>query len=133
MLSAVRAAGLEGRITFAGYLPDISAAYAGLDLVVIPSLSEGLPNVLLEAMLHRKPIVTTAVGGVPEVMQADLSGWLVPPGDPETLALAIIEALRNSRLREALGEIGQRHVLEAFSPASRALQMARLYQELLSS
>ena len=77
----VRAKGLEDRVTFAGYQAEISSIYSVLDLVVIPSLSEGLPNVLLEAFLHRRPVVGTAVGGIPDVMQGELSRWLVPPGD----------------------------------------------------
>src|SRR5438094_5059132 len=71
--AAVREAGLEDRIKFAGHMADTSPIYASLDLVVIPSLSEGLPNVLLEAMLHRKAVVATAVGGIPEVMRGGLA------------------------------------------------------------
>jgi glycosyltransferase involved in cell wall biosynthesis len=129
--ASVRAARLDSRITFAGYQRDTSSVYAALDLVVIPSLSEGLPNVLLEAMLHRKAIVATAVGAIPEVMQAALSRWLVPPGDAERLAQTVIEALQNPALRQELGEIGERRVREAFSPSYRAERIVALYRELV--
>lgn len=131
--ATARAAGLEGRVTFAGFQADMSPIYSALDLVVIPSLSEGLPNVLLEAMLHRKALVATAVGGIPEVMQDGLSTWLVPAGDADALAQAMIDALRNPALRAALGEIGERRVREAFFPSRRAEQMVELYKELLDA
>jgi len=127
--SAVKTAGLESRVKFAGHHTEISAIYSALDLVVIPSLSEGLPNVLLEAMLHRKAVVATRVGGIPEVMQGGLSKLLVRPGDASELAEAMIEALRNPRLRVELGDAGARHVLDKFSPSRRAKQILELYRE----
>ncbi len=115
----------------AGYRQDISSVYAALDLVVIPSLSEGLPNVLLEAMLHGKAIVATAVGGIPEVMNDGLSEWLVPPGDAEELAVAMCDALRNPALRAARGEAGRQRARKEFSPAYRAGQVVEVYRELV--
>jgi len=131
--AAVKAAGLEGCVKFAGYHAEMSRVYAALDLVVIPSLSEGLPNVLLEAMLHRKPVVATAVGGIPEVMQDGLSKWLVPPGNAQALARAMIEASRNPTMRAELGELGERRVRETFSPSRRAQQIVEVYKELLDT
>jgi glycosyltransferase involved in cell wall biosynthesis len=131
LLASVRAAGLNGRITFAGYQAEMPSVYAALDLVVIPSLSEGLPNVLLEAMLHRKAVVATTVGGIPEVMHGGLAKWLVPPDDAETLARAMIEALRDAPLREELGSTGERRARVAFSPSYRAERIVELYRELV--
>lgn len=130
--SAVKTAGLESRVMFAGYHAEMSEIYSALDLVVIPSLSEGLPNVLLEAMLHRKAVVATRVGGIPEVMQDGYSKFLVQPGDAGVLAEAIIQALRDPALRAELGEAGAKYVREAFGPLQRAEQIVKLYKELLS-
>jgi glycosyltransferase involved in cell wall biosynthesis len=126
-----RLRGLEDRVTFMGHQTDMPPIYAGLDLVVIPSLSEGLPNVLLEAMVYRKPVVATNVGGIPEVMQDGLSKFLVSPGDAQAMANTILEVLRDPTLRRELGEAGQRRVREAFSPSQRAAQVMELYKELL--
>jgi glycosyltransferase involved in cell wall biosynthesis len=130
---AATAAGLTSRVTFAGYRPDMSEVYAALDLVVIPSLSEGLPNVLLEAMLHRKPVIATAVGGIPEAVPSDLSTLLVPPGDVGALARAMIRCLRDPALRLTYGEVGAEHIRRYFSPERRAAQMVPLYRMLADS
>ena len=129
----VRRAGLEGRVIFAGYRHDISSVYAALDLVVIPSLSEGLPNVLLEAMLHRKAVVATAVGGIQEAVQEKMRKWLVAPGDSQALAHAMIDVLSNPSLRAMVGDEGQQQVREVFSPSKRTEQVMRLYHELARS
>jgi glycosyltransferase involved in cell wall biosynthesis len=126
----VRSRGLEGRVIFAGHQSEMSSVYAGLDLVVIPSLSEGLPNVLLEAMLHGKAVIATAVGGIPEVMALGLSEWLVPPADARALGQKMVEALQAPAVRAALATTGRAHVRAKFSPASRARQLAALYHEV---
>jgi glycosyltransferase involved in cell wall biosynthesis len=128
-----RTATFESRLTFAGYRSDMSPIYKALDLVVIPSLSEGLPNVLLEGMFFCKPVVATAVGGVPEVLRGDLATWMVPAGDAGALAHAIIQACMDKDRRRQLGESGRQHVLQAFSPFQRAAQMVQLYRDLLDA
>jgi glycosyltransferase involved in cell wall biosynthesis len=123
---------IDGRVTFSGYQAEISSIYSALDLVVISSLSEGLPNVLLEAFLHRKAVVATAVGGIPEVMQGELSRWLVPPGDVDALSDVMIQALKSSALRARLGEVGAKLVQEKFTPARRASLFLDVYREVMS-
>jgi glycosyltransferase involved in cell wall biosynthesis len=108
----------------------MSPVFAALDLVVIPSLSEGLPLVLLEALLHGKPIVATRVGGIPEVLSGELARWLVRAGDAETLAAAQVEALQSHSLRTKLGETGARYVSERFSPLRRAEHMLEVYRQV---
>ena len=129
--AAVCETGLKDRVQFVGYRFPVSSVYAAMDLVVIPSLSEGLPFVLLEAMLHKKAVVTTAVGGIPEVMQGELSQLLVPPGDPGALAQAMIQALRDASFRSKLGDAGSRLVQDAYSPVRRAEKIYQLYSEML--
>jgi glycosyltransferase involved in cell wall biosynthesis len=128
----VRTQGLEDRVTFTGYESNTAPIYTAVDLVVIPSLSEGLPNVLLEAMVHQKPVVATKVGGIPEVLQHTLSKFLVPPGDTRAMAAAIVEVLRDPNLRRELGEAGARRVRD-FSSSRRTDQILELYQELLGT
>ena len=93
-----RAAGL--RVRWLGYLPDPRLAFAAADALVIPSLTEGLPLVALEAFLLERPLVATAVGELPQLLR-DGAGLLVPPGDAAALALAL-ERLHDPQLRSAL-------------------------------
>lgn len=72
------------------------------DVLVLPSRSEGLPLVLIEAMSQRLPVVATTVGGIPEIVQDRVSGLLVPPDSPDDLAMAIMEAIANQQLRETM-------------------------------
>src|SRR5262249_31791765 len=89
--------------TFAGHVPDVMPLLGAADVFVLPSYSEGSPNVLLEAMAAGVPIVSSNVGGVPETVENERSALLVPPRDPRALAAAILrvadEAELSSRLR----------------------------------
>src|SRR5919108_523234 len=86
LLHKVNAAGLAGSFVLAGFRADLDRFLSQLDLLVLPSHTEGLPNVVLEACAAGTPVVATAVGGTPEVIEDGLSGLLAPPGDPEALA-----------------------------------------------
>lgn len=98
-----RQRGLEGRLAFAGHVCDMPAAYAGLDVMVVPSRTETLPNVILEAMASGLPVVATRVAGIPEVVLDDVSGLLVPPEDPAALAGAIMRLARDREARRRMG------------------------------
>jgi glycosyltransferase involved in cell wall biosynthesis len=87
--------GLNQRVKLIGHCSDLDGLFSIADLFVLPSLSEGSPNVLLESMAARVPIVATKVGGVPELVKDGESAILVPPADSESLKNAIIELLMN--------------------------------------
>lgn len=129
--SSARALGLAEAVTFAGFQPDMGGVYAALDLVVIPSLSEGLPNVLLEAMAHGKAVVSTNVGGIPEVMCNGLSQLLVSPDDASALAKCVIKVLKDPGLRSAQAEAGANRIRRMLSPDQRARKVTDVYQELI--
>jgi glycosyltransferase involved in cell wall biosynthesis len=115
LLRRVAAAGLGGSFVLGGFRADLDRLIPHLDLFVLPSYTEGLPNVVLEACAAGVPVVATAVGGTPEVIEDGVSGLLVPPGDAEALAARVGEALASEeRLRE-LGFQGRQRVLEHFS------------------
>jgi glycosyltransferase involved in cell wall biosynthesis len=86
-------AGLADVVVFTGWRSDLPTIYADLDVVVISSLNEGTPVSLIEAMSAGVPVVSTAVGGVPDVLQQGLLGSLTPSGDAEALAEGIVEAI----------------------------------------
>jgi glycosyltransferase involved in cell wall biosynthesis len=112
-----------------GIVAAVEALYSRLDLLVIPSRSEGLPNVLLEALRADVPVVATRVGAVPEVIDSPLAGVLVPPNDPIALADAIERSLRVGNRDEA--RAARREVAERFSLERRATQHLTLYADLL--
>ena len=124
--------GLRDRVIFAGHQNNIANFYQIMDIVVLPSFSEGLPNVVLEAMAFKIPVIATSVGGVPEVIMGGLNGTLVPPGDPKAMAEKIIRLLANENGRQTMGESGYRSLYPKFSPEHRARQILTLYEELLS-
>lgn len=107
--------GLADRVHLAGFRKDVLRCLAGADLVVNPSLTEGLPNVVLEAMAVRTAVVATDVGGVSELVLPQRTGWLVPAGDAAALAVAMAEAVADAELRRRMAHGGREHVERTFS------------------
>ncbi|HEV3119074.1 MAG TPA: glycosyltransferase [Gemmataceae bacterium] len=125
----VRAYGLEHRFVLAGHRTDLDALLPFLDLLVLPSYTEGLPNVVLEAFAAGVPVVATAVGGTPELVEDGVNGYLVAAGDPVSLAERIARALSSEPRRRDMGARGKLKVLKDFTfPAQSAL-----YQELFAN
>jgi len=124
----VRQLGIEKSVTFLGERFDIPDVLAALDVFVLPSLWEGLPLSLLEAMAARKPIVATAVDGVREAMLHRQTGLLVPPGDSQAMASAITELLNDRRLGRQLGAAAQRMARTHFAAAQMVASIEQSYQ-----
>jgi glycosyltransferase involved in cell wall biosynthesis len=125
-----RALGLEGRVHFLGYRDDIPDLLAACDLFVLPSLFEGLPISVLEAMAAGKPVVATRIGGTDEAVEHGVTGLLVPARDAEVLAAAIRQLLSNPADARRMGEAGRARALGEFSAESMVASMTRLYEEL---
>ena len=125
-----RALGLDNAAQFVGYTPAPGDYLLAADLVVLPSRSECIPNVALEAMALGKPVVATRVGGVPEVIEDGQSGLLVPSEDEPALAAAMVKALRDKPLSERLGMAGKLRVREHFSAAAFGDAVLSLYEEV---
>ena len=122
--------GLSDHVQFLGNVDPIEPIYPQVDLLVIPSRSEGLPNVLLEALRADLPVVATNVGAVPEVIGGTLAGAIVPPESPEAMARAIAEAFR---LRDnPMNAVARRAVAARFSIEHRAQAHLELYEGLLA-
>lgn len=127
----VDARGLAEQIRFHGHIEDIASVYARLDLVVIPSRSEGLPNVLLEAMRHDIPVVATDVGAIGDILAAVPGSFrMVPSENAEALATAIATALAELDAPEAA--IARARVAERFSLSGRVDRLLSLYSDVLS-
>jgi len=119
------------RIIFTGRRDDISALTADLDIAVLPSLREAQGISILEAMARRKPVVASAVGGIPEVLTDGVDGLLVLPRDSQALAEAIGRLAKSPSLRERMGEAGYRTVVERFSIDAMVRQVQEVYDEEL--
>jgi glycosyltransferase involved in cell wall biosynthesis len=127
----IEARGLGERFQLAGFRTDIAQFLPHLDLMVLPSFTEGLPVVLLEAFAAGVPAVASAVGGIPEVIEEGKSGYLVPPGDPPALARRILDILREDCTRLAMGWRGQRRVRDHFTFTAQSVQYQRLFDSLV--
>ncbi len=117
-----KAAGLGLAVTFLGTRDGsrVRALLAGAAALVVPSIYEGMPLVVLEAMERGVPVVASAVSGIPEVVVDGETGWLVPPEDPEALAGALEEVLTDPPEARRRGEAGRRRIEERYRPAVAA-------------
>lgn len=125
--------GLSSRVTFTGFRTDVPDLLPEATVSVLPSLSEGLSNSLLESMASGVPVVAGRVGGNPEIIEHDTSGLLVPPRDSAALAGAISRLLQDRELAARLGEAGKRRVAEVFSMERSVGEVERLYERLVES
>jgi glycosyltransferase involved in cell wall biosynthesis len=124
--------GLRDRVVFLGYRSDIPELLACCDLFVLPSLYEGLPLSVLEAMAAGKPVIASAVGGTDEAVIPGETGLLVPPADPLALATAICTLLGDPPLARQLALNGRARVQREFSAKRMVQEVTRVYDELLS-
>jgi len=130
--AAARDLGVAARVRFMGARSDIPAVLGAADVFVLPSLYEGHPLSVMEAMAAGTPVIATAVGGVPEVVRTGVTGLLVPPGDVEALAGAMRQLAASREERARLGAAGAKVAREHFDVSHMARAYERLYQELLS-
>ena len=127
-----RTLGIADRCVFLGYRPDVPALLAAADLVVLPSLYEGLPVSVLEAMAARRPVVATAIGGTDEAITDGETGLLVPAGDATALAAAIQQVRSDPALAGRLAAAGRRRVEREFSAATTASGVMKVYDEVMA-
>lgn len=123
--------GLTDRVIFTGLRKDVPDVLAASAVSVLPSLSEGISNTLLESMAAGVPVVATRVGGTPEAITDGEQGLLVPPGDSQALASAISRVLSDPLLALRLGNNGRRRVAEEFSFEAVVRRTEALYRKLL--
>ena len=117
-------------ICFTGYQSqsEVAQTLAEADAFVLPSFAEGVPVVLMEAMASSKPVIATQVAGVPELVEDGINGYLVPPGDAETLAQRMIDLAHDADLRQRMGTAGKKKVRLAFNIETEAARLYSLFQ-----
>ena len=123
---------LKKRFVLTGHRTDMQDVYSAIDILAIPSFTEGLPNVLLEAFAFGKPVVSTNVGGVSEVLVDGVNGYLVEPGDFATLADRLTKLVLNRAAARVMGQQGRSTIEQRFSFEGRTAQLTRLYEGLVS-
>ena len=126
-------AGLHDSFILAGFRDDLDCFLPWIDLLAVPSFTEGLPNVILEAFAAGIPVVATAVGGIPEIVEDAVNGYLVSPGDHQGLANRISTILTSDKEAKAMGQLGRKRVLKDFTFESQALAYRRLFTSFPNS
>lgn len=126
-----RRLGVEPRVCFAGFQHKPAPWMKMMDCMVQPSLSEGTPNSILEAMLLGVPVIATAVGGVPDVIENGQNGLLVAPESPGAMAEAMKKMVRSATLRRQLAVEAKHRVERNFSPRRQRMLLEMLYQTML--
>jgi glycosyltransferase involved in cell wall biosynthesis len=128
----IRGSGQGARVHLAGIRDDIPSLLAASDAFVLPSLWEGLPMALLEAMASGLPVVASRVAGTEEVLAGTDAGLLVEPGDADALGAALDRMIGDAELRRRLGSSARERVAERYSVAAQAAAHAELYREVLA-
>jgi glycosyltransferase involved in cell wall biosynthesis len=122
--------GIADRVLFLGFRKDAPKVLAALDVLAMPSVFEGLPLVLLEACAAGCPAVAHAVDGIPEVIEDEVSGFLVPRGNVELLANRIAQVLRDEQLASNMSQAAWRRALNGFTAERMAADTVAIYDEL---
>ncbi len=125
--------GLQNKIIFTGGIPrnSLQSLFSFMDISVLPSLSEGMSNTLLESMSAAKPVVATAVGGNLDLVEDGKTGFLVPPCDSKSLAEALLKLLIDAKLRRQMGLLGKSRVMSEFSVTKMVDRYEELFQRVL--
>ncbi len=120
----------NGRVNFLGWRNDIDEIMPIFDIFVLPSLNEGMGRVLVEAMAAGKPVVASNVGGIPDLVQNDINGLLVPPGDEKALSASIKQLINDPEKAKLMGQRGK-ELCNQFSVKSMVEKIDTLYGKLL--
>ena len=123
--------GIQEAVVFTGFLPDVPGITAVLDISVLPSFYEGMGRVVLEAMAAGKPVVASRVGGLTELVEDEVTGYLVPPGDVDALAGRLETLVSDSSLRRRMGEQGSRKIGEQYSSDKMVEMIHEVYRRHL--
>jgi glycosyltransferase involved in cell wall biosynthesis len=125
--------GLEEKFFLPGFRTDLQSLFHDIDIFMLPSYTEGLPNVALEAFAAKKPIVATAVGGTPEVVKDGISGFLTTPENFSGLAEAVLTLAKDFGLRQKMGNAGYEHISAEFTFEGQTKKYEDLYRNFVKS
>jgi glycosyltransferase involved in cell wall biosynthesis len=123
--------GLSGAVLFTGFQEDVAKVLASFDVAVLPSFFEGMGRVLLEAMAMEKPVVACRVGGIPDLVEDAVNGFLVAPGQVKELEQAILRLLKDKSLAKEMGIRGRKKITDRYSAATMIRSIHKVYCENL--
>ncbi len=129
----IAAVGLGGHFLLPGFRNDLQTVLYEIDIFMLPSFTEGLPNVVLEAFASHKPVVATRVGGTPEVVQDRASGFLTRPEEHELMASYVLTLAGDPMLRDKMGQAGHQYAREEFGFEKQTELYERLYCSVTGS
>src|SRR5215211_621078 len=121
---------IQKYVTFAGHRTDIPALLSISDVFVLPTLGDALPTVLIEALAAEIPIIASNVGGVPEIIENEVNGLLVPPADSDALTRACLKLIQNHELTARIIQAGNSVVQERFNIGVQVEQLSCIYEEV---
>jgi len=133
LVTLVDRLGLTDAVLFTGFQMDVFEIIATFDVAVLPSFFEGMGRVLLEAMAMEKPVVASRVGGIPDLVEDGVNGFLVSPGKIRELREGLLKVLKDKKLARKLGKQGRRKTTDRFSAEIMVQSIDRIYRELLSA
>ena len=128
----MRDRGLAQTVTLAGTRKDVANLLAASDVFLMSSISEGIPLTVIEAMAARRPVVSTSVGGLPELVEHGITGFLAASGDDASLAAALIELYRRPDLRQRMADVAARRAVEKFSLDGMLKGYRDVYRDVLN-
>jgi len=129
----IKELGLERHVILAGFRPDVIGLIKSFDIFVMSSLTEGLGTSILDAMACAKPVIGTRTGGIPEAVDDENTGLLVPPHDEAALAAAIVRLLKDPALSARLGASGRQRAAEYFSVERMVSETLDVYQKVCNA
>ena len=124
--------GVIRRCLFLGYQDDVARFYDAIDVMLLPSVNEGTPVSVIEALAAGRPTVATRVGGVPDVVRDGVDGFLVDSADPDELAARLAELAADPELRARMGAAGREHVVARYAVERLVDDVDALYRRLLA-
>jgi glycosyltransferase involved in cell wall biosynthesis len=125
--------GLQAHVRVTGWISsaEVRAQILAARALVLPSFAEGLPVVIMEALSLKRPVISTYIGGIPELVQSGVNGWLIPAGSIDELAVALEDCLsRSAEELQRMGEAGYQRVVERHSVETEAAKLAALFREM---
>ncbi len=127
----IKTLNLENHIEFLGYTPNASNFLPQFDVSLVTSQSEGVPQVIYESFYHKTPVISTDVGGIPEIIDQDINGLLSPMHTPESLSKHIIELSENSLKQKSFVDKGYEKLISKFTTANMAQQTLEVYKNIM--
>lgn len=133
LLNRVKQLKLEDHMIFMGYTPNASNFIPQFDMTLITSQSEGIPQVIYESFYHKTPVISTDVGGIPEIIEDEVNGLLSPMHDPKSLSNHILKLSEDPVLKLQFIEISHTKLLENYTTTNMAQQTLKVYRQVVKS